>query len=221
MRLLIQCVIVTDYLDFTAHSYCKTAFARSADQLIANAEMQLLGQGIDFDSMVGIGNSGLLVMPILARHFDVPFFAMRKPGILHHNSKNTDGDGIIGRKWILVDDVKVTGSTIRYANQVIRKLTEERNFTTTYIGTYFYEPMSMSPGEFMYAIGTCRSVQSVTVADETRYVSYGEYSKVQEIFTRLATAGDDVLESTVAAVMKSYPKWDEDTVRFIARSLTN
>lgn len=209
----------SNYLDFTAHSYCKTAFARNTDELIRNAEMQLTGQNIDFDSMVGIGNSGLLVLPILARHFDVPFFAMRKPGILHHNSRQPHGDGIIGRRWILIDDVSVTGNTMTYVCKTIRELTQPKEFDTQYVGTYLYEPMSVSPGEFIYPDDTKKSVQRIIVDGFSYYVSYGEYSKVWEIWNRLYSPEVDMVELVTGRVIMQYPKWDTNTISIIARSL--
>lgn len=210
---------MSDFLDLTTHSYCKTAFAPSADELINNAEMQLVGQNIDFDSMVGIGNSGLLVMPLLARHFNVPFFAMRKPGILHHNSRQPIGDGIIGKRWILVDDVTVTGGTMTYVSRKVRHLAQENNFYTQCAGTYLYEPMSMSPGEFIYPDDTKKCVQRIVVDDQTTYVNFGEYSKVREVWNRLYNPDLDVVGLVINAVMQAYPRWNADTVSLIAHSL--
>lgn len=208
---------MSNVLDLTVMSYSASAFADSSDELIKNAEMQLIGQGIDFDSMVGIGNSGLLVLPILARHFGVPFFAARKPGILSHNSRQPRGDGKIGRKWILVDDVKVTGGTINYVTSTINFLSTTNYFSTEYKGTYLYEPMSKAPGEFLYPDDTKKSVQAVCVQGHTMYPSYGMYAKVVEM-TELA--GDTASANFVTdRVMQAYPRWDRLTVLAIARSI--
>lgn len=201
-----------DFLDLTKKSYCATAFAETADELIHNAEMQLIGQQIDFDSMVGIGNSGLLVMPILARHFKVPFFAMRKAGSSHHNSKQPYGDGKIGKRWIMIDDVSITGNSIKVVKDTINKISAENDFTTEYVGTYLYEPINPVPGEFIYPDDRKNSVQRVG----SEYVSYGLYAKVKEVAHRYG----GVVESTVTAVMRAYPHWDAVTVRTIANTLT-
>jgi hypoxanthine phosphoribosyltransferase len=208
-----------DYLDLTKNSYTKSAYAETTAELISNAEMQLFGQSIDFDSMVGIGNSGLLVLPILARHFNVPFFALRKKDSSHHNRANPFGDGFIGKRWILIDDVAVTGKTMIYAKQTIRKLTEANNFVAEYAGTYLYEPMTHLPGEFIYPDGKKNCVQAVTIDSHTQYVSFGVYAKVCEVWDRLYSPEVDVVGLVTEAVMKSYPSWDRDIVSFIAASL--
>lgn len=207
---------MTDILDLTRHSYCKTAYASSADELIANAEMQLLGQKIDFDSMVGIGSSGLLVLPVLARHFNVPFFAMRKPGMLSHNTIQPSGDGRIGKKWILIDDVTVTGGTIKYVKNRIKALTQENSFHTTFIGSYFYEPMSKVPGEFIYPIGHRRSVQSVQTALGVVHVDYGLYAKAKEI---IEVYPDLSKADVMAKIMQRCSGWDTTVIATVINSL--
>jgi len=204
-----------DYLDLTPNSYSQSAYASDTKELLTNAEMQLLGQGIEFDSMVGIGNSGLLVLPLLARHFKVPFFAMRKAGQLSHNSKQPDGDGMIGHNWILVDDVKILGGTISYVVKTINKLARQNSFFTVYRGAYLYEPLSMSPGEFVHPGGTQKSVMKVTDLDGKQiYVAYGEYAKVREI----AKTSSNLVE-TVQTVMTRFPTWNESHVIAIASTI--
>src|SRR3954471_24570942 len=71
-------VVTSKILDLTGFSYSKPAYQYCTEELIENAETQLYGHNVDFDSMVGIGLSGILVLPLLARHFNVPFFACRR-----------------------------------------------------------------------------------------------------------------------------------------------
>jgi hypoxanthine phosphoribosyltransferase len=202
------------FLDLTANSYSKAAYG-SVSQLIANAEMQLDGQDIQFDSMVGIGNSGLLVLPILARHFCVPFFALRKPGQISHNSKQPEGDGVIGHNWILIDDVKVLGNTINYAVKTIGKLARQHNFIACYRGTYLYEPMSQSPGEFVHPDDVATSVMQVTNPNgTTRYITYGVYAKVKEVL-ELSSGPVEAIQRVIV----KYPHWNFDDISSSAYSI--
>jgi hypoxanthine phosphoribosyltransferase len=206
---------MSEYLDMLSGSYTKSAYADRVTELLNNAEMQLIGQDIDFDSMVGTGHSGLLVLPILARHFDVPFFALRKDGISSHNSAQPYGDGRIGRKWILIDDVSVTGGTIKFAQNRIARVCNMNNWKTEYVGTYLYEPIQNAPGMFIYPDSTINSVKEyVNRFGEPAYAQFGIYDKVYEI---TETYDLDVPEAVTALVMSKFPNWDEALVNDLAR----
>jgi hypothetical protein len=156
------------------------------------------------------------VLPILARHFNVPFFAMRKSGVSHHNSRNVHGDGIIGQRWILIDDVKVLGGTIQYANKIIRQLTEAADFEAQYVGTYLYEPMNGSPGEFLDDRDNPKCVQKIAVDNDVFYVNYAMYTKVREIQERHELTCSECLTLEVTA---RYPEWDINQIDKIATSI--
>jgi len=141
-------VVTSKILDLTGFSYSKPAYQYSTEELIENAETQLYGHKVEFDSMVGIGLSGILVLPLLARHFNVPFFACRKGEETHHNSELPEGGGRIGKRWILIDDAKVTGSTIANVRSIIKTVTDRFNFDATYVGTYSYNCYDNTPGSF-------------------------------------------------------------------------
>ncbi|HEU0252829.1 MAG TPA: phosphoribosyltransferase [Pyrinomonadaceae bacterium] len=119
-------------------SYLKAAFSPT-NELVENALKAL--QGIDYDTMIGRGTSGLLVVPLLARALDKHFAIVRKPNDASH--KECDIEGTIGGKWIFVDDFISTGETrqrVRDAVQEAQRQAYGRSwaFTTEYIGTYEY-----------------------------------------------------------------------------------
>lgn len=129
-----------DIFDFADGSYFGEAFG-DPDKLIKNAEVNLRGLKVEFDSMVAIGLSGYLVLPLLARHFDVPFLALRKQSENCHDSYGIGkyGRGSIGHKWLLVDDFVCTGKTMRNAISLVKQgLEYSDNFTTEFVGTYCY-----------------------------------------------------------------------------------
>lgn len=97
---------------------------------------------IDFDTMVGMGLSGSLVVPLLAREFGVNFAIIRKKG----ESTHDDGQfvGNIGHKWIFVDDFIEQGNTLRTVTKAVRDI--EQDFYQMYtndsqvkcVGAYLY-----------------------------------------------------------------------------------
>lgn len=109
---------------------------------------------VDFDSLVGTGLSGALVVPVLARALKKTFMIVRKTHDASH-SRNL-AEGILGRKWIFVDDFMASGKTRSRCLDTIAQV--DRNHTSgcdcgacnsspppegwvpwsTYAGSYFY-----------------------------------------------------------------------------------
>ena len=179
-------VKTSDKLTF-GKSYFDQAFG-DVDSLIENAETQLIGLDIKFDSMVGIGLSGLLVLPILARHFDVPFLALRKPNVESHdtdmwggtNFVGQFGRGTIGKRWILVDDFVSTGTTMRNAETRVKAgiKAENPDFRTKFVGCYCYgSNYGESYGKFVYPNLERGYVVKIDVDGEPYYVN-GEIFRV-------------------------------------------
>lgn len=92
---------------------------------------------VEFDTMVGTGLSGTLVVPTLARAFGTLWAIVRK-----EHSPHSYGliEGEIGQKWLMVDDFVDTGETVR---RVQRAINEEflrfPDISTQYVGIYQYE----------------------------------------------------------------------------------
>jgi hypothetical protein len=160
-----------------------------ADSLISKAEITLRGLQIDFDSMVAIGLSGHLVLPLLARHFGVPFLALRKPGVESHDTYGGGrfGRGTIGRRYIIVDDFVCTGNTIRNVQQRIADAVQYCciPFTPEYVGTYTYAKFaSKKAGTFHFANGKQVHPYKIKFAGEVVYVNEDHFSEIQEAYYR-------------------------------------
>lgn len=96
-------------------------------------------EGTDFDTMAGIGMSGAMVIPELARTLSKDFIMVRKPGDAHrHHGSNVRAQGTLGRRWILVDDGIVTGSSLARVHRVISDYAAQAGFDTEFAGAYFY-----------------------------------------------------------------------------------
>lgn len=57
----------------------------------------------DFDTLVGVGVSGAVIVPILARLLGVDFAIVRKDNDGTHGWNKIEG--VVGSKWLFVDDL--------------------------------------------------------------------------------------------------------------------
>lgn len=126
------------------HGYFPMAF--QPDKLIECAEKNL--KGIEFDTFVGTGLSGGLVVPLMAWHFKKFAYIIRKQGERAHS---TNHQGTLGENWIFVDDKICSGDTRQRVFNAI-ELTVSKykpmrpDFSTTYLGTYLYQE-----GRYVYS----------------------------------------------------------------------
>lgn len=93
--------------------------------------------GVEFDTVVGTGFSGSIVVPALALAMGKKFLLIRKDGDdSHHGAGRPVGQ--LGLNWIFVDDFISTGKTRR---RVIEKVADslDWNETTTMVGQYMYQ----------------------------------------------------------------------------------
>lgn len=119
-------------------SYLFAAFVET-DVMVAEATRVL--KNVDYDTMIGTGLSGGLVVPTLARIFGKRFALIRKPGDSNHRERAIEGE--VGDRWIFVDDFVSSGSTLNRVKQEIFEAQKGQPygwdaFTTAYVGTYQY-----------------------------------------------------------------------------------
>lgn len=92
---------------------------------------------INFDTIVGTGFSGGVVIPTLARSLKVKFALLRKEtDDSHHGSGRLLGE--IGRRWIFVDDFCSSGNTRRRVLEKVAAGLILNDGTSTYCGDYYY-----------------------------------------------------------------------------------
>ncbi|MEU2042706.1 phosphoribosyltransferase [Nocardia niwae] len=114
--------------------HLRAAFDLTA--IVTTAHGQLRGDTLRFDTLVGTGLSGALVLPALAREFDVGFVLVRMPGHYRHTSCRTEG--FLGSQWLFVDDFIDTGATFRRVHHDINALARRLRRPTTFVGAFFY-----------------------------------------------------------------------------------
>ncbi len=114
-------------LNFSTHYMDDAVFNLSA--VIETAREQLAG--VDFDTIVGTGFSGGVVIPALALAMDKKFVLIRKDGDDSHHGPGRLL-GALGSRWIFVDDLVSSGRTQR---RVMERIAE---YPTELAGRYLY-----------------------------------------------------------------------------------
>jgi orotate phosphoribosyltransferase len=105
---------------------------------------------VDFDTLVGTGFSGGVVIPALALALGKHYVLIRKDNDdSHHGSGRLIG--VLGEKWLFVDDFVSSGATRdRVAEKVLTSAYYEGQPTEN-VGAYLYcnrENRYCKPGEF-------------------------------------------------------------------------
>lgn len=98
----------------------------------------LLDRGVDFDTIVVTGISGMVVGPMLAEALEKDLLIIRKEGENSHASYLAEG--VLGERWLFVDDFIASGKTFNRVCDAIERLSEGlRNYRDTK-QDYWYSP---------------------------------------------------------------------------------
>ena len=84
-----------------------------------------------FDTLIGTGLSGALVVPALANAMGLRWAIVRKDDNSHSSSRI---EGTIGERWLFVDDFISSGRTLDRTKQIVRRACP----ATAYAGFYLY-----------------------------------------------------------------------------------
>ena len=95
-------------------------------------------RGVNFDTIVGTGFSGSVVIPTLALLMGKQFVLIRKEGDDSHHKKGRLV-GALGERWIFVDDFIATGRTRKRVIGKIADAALDREIVTTMVGQYMYQ----------------------------------------------------------------------------------
>jgi len=106
----------------------------TTDEIVAQAVRHLTR--VKFDTLVGIGLSGALVVPVIARALDKHWLIIRKPSEGSHSGRRAEGT--LGKRWVFCDDLIDSGSTRDTVMRGIKAISENYEFTTKYVGDYLY-----------------------------------------------------------------------------------
>lgn len=117
-------------------NHCLSHAHSSPEALIREAEQAL--SGVDYDTLVGVGFSGALVLPMLALGLGKHMLLVRKPGDTHRYHDDTGAEGNLGHRWLFVDDGMVTGGTLQHARDEVARLARQAGQVTQFAGAYLY-----------------------------------------------------------------------------------
>lgn len=93
--------------------------------------------GVDFDTLVGTGFSGSVVIPALALAMGKKFVLIRKEtDDSHHGKGRLLGE--LGQRWVFVDDFVSSGKTRKRVIEKIEEASELTKGTTEMVGQYMY-----------------------------------------------------------------------------------
>jgi len=105
---------------------------------------------IEFDTMVGTGFSGGVVIPSLALAMGKRFVLIRKEtDDSHHGKGRLLGE--LGPRWIFVDDFVSSGKTRHRAIEKVNEAAHEASLHTEMVGQYMYVNYSDEGPQFEYA----------------------------------------------------------------------
>lgn len=104
-------------------------------EVIETAKERLAG--VEFDTLVGTGFSGGVVIPALALAMGKNFVLIRKETDDSHHGKGKLV-GQLGERWIFVDDFVSSGRTRKRVIEKIEEAAAERYAKSELIGQYMY-----------------------------------------------------------------------------------
>jgi adenine/guanine phosphoribosyltransferase-like PRPP-binding protein len=93
-------------------------------------------RNVDFDTLVGTGLSGALAAQLLAQSVSCHFAVVRKSGESTHS--NNTVEGVIGKRWLFVDDLVASGETRSRVKTAMQCFCEIHEFESVYVGDYLY-----------------------------------------------------------------------------------
>lgn len=99
---------------------------------------------VDFDTVVATGTSGSAVAPIVAAEMGKQLVLVRRD---RHDAEQSHSSrmavGMLGKRWIMVDDLVDSGATLKHVYDVITSTAERFAFTTRFVGVFEYNAMDL------------------------------------------------------------------------------
>lgn len=122
-------------MDTTFRTYYMDDAVFNLSEVIETAKKALAG--VDFDTLVGTGFSGSVVIPSLALALGKKFVLIRKEtDDSHHGRGRLLGQ--LGARWIFVDDFVSSGRTRQRVISKIDEALREYDGTSELVGQYMY-----------------------------------------------------------------------------------
>lgn len=131
-------------MDCKYDCYFRAALDSSPRELAKTAKRILAD--VDYDTMIGTGLSGALVVPELARALKKHWAIVRKPGESMHAYSLIVGE--VGKRWLFVDDFIASGGTLSRVQDAVANEATAQHFQTEQVGIYLYEDSEFRSAEY-------------------------------------------------------------------------
>lgn len=130
-------------------SYLYVALGDPAE-LVYDAMKKL--KDVEFDTMIGRGLSGALVVPLLARAMSKHFAIVRKDNDGSHSESRIEGR--LGSKWLFVDDLICSGTTFKFTLDRVKEAKQME-----FAGMYMYGSNENPEyrGSVFHSLDVCKS----------------------------------------------------------------
>ena len=128
----------------SAVNYMEEAVLKQPE-LIAKIRADLKEHKVAYDTIVGTGVSGAIIVPILARALRKYAMIVRKDGQTHSHKRC---EGQLGARWLFVDDLICTGATLTRAYEHITALARQESHKTKFVGAYMYHTALVGPAGY-------------------------------------------------------------------------
>jgi adenine/guanine phosphoribosyltransferase-like PRPP-binding protein len=117
-------------------AYYMTDVVSSPEYVIERAQSKLSASSISFDTLVGTGLSGAVIVPRLAESLGVNWLLVRKRNDGSHSPQPCEG--YLGRRWLFVDDLIDSGETLNRCRDIVARVAGLRRYATEHVGSYLY-----------------------------------------------------------------------------------
>lgn len=100
-----------------------------------------LTRELEFDTVVGSGFSGGMLLPILAYRLGLKYALVRKEGWRADSHADRELEGELGDRWLFVDDLVASGATFARCATAVVSLCSTGRHPITFAGgcTYHYQ----------------------------------------------------------------------------------
>jgi len=125
-----------------APEYTKQVFVhKSLKALVKKVlpKVRSLKRSLKFNALAVRGHSGIIVGTVLSYQTGIPLLVVRKPGESRHDSLHVNGNIPNECRYLIVDDLISTGSTIRFISNKLKEATTFKGLKTpTLVGILLY-----------------------------------------------------------------------------------
>lgn len=159
---------------------------RDPDHIVGEAQRLL--SDVDFDTIVARGISGTVAAAMIAREMRKDLLIVRKGTEGNHGCYSVEG--ILGRKWLFVDDFISSGKTLREVYGRVKDAAGDYNWDTEFVGSFLYLHRSGDGAGYLTA-ETSAYEASLTLPPAKPVIQPPKFEPLPDIWTDAGNTTDD------------------------------